>query len=197
MTEIEEMIVATPLSGVIDLSPPIWRFVLHWGDMGQSWGANRSLAQIHALLIVAPRALNAEEIAETLKLARSNVSTSLRDLIDWGLIRKSPILGDRRDHFEALGDVWEMATKIVALRKAREIDPAKAVLRSCLEDARADPQVAPAAVARLSEMDALIALLDDWYGQMNRIPKAQLLPLIRLGAKAVEFLAPFVGKKRE
>lgn len=198
MTEITDKPIDTPAGdAALALSPPIQRFVLHWGDMGQSWGANRSVAQIHALLFVAPRPMNAEEIAASLSIARSNVSNSIRDLIDWGLVKKSPILGERRDHFEAVGDVWEMATKIVALRKAREIDPAKAVLQSCLDDARQDPSVAPAAVARLSEMNALIDLLDDWYAQMNRFPKSQLLPLIRLGAKAVEFLAPFVGKKKE
>lgn len=187
MTEITE----TPVA----ITPAIERFILHWGDMGQTWGVNRSVAQIHALLFVAGRPMNAEEIADLLKMARSNVSTSIRDLTMWGLVRRVPILGDRRDFFEAEGDVWEMASKIVAIRKAREIDPAQEVLKSCIEDAAHDPAASPAAVRRLTEMKTLIDLLNDWYEQMNRVPKSQLLPLIRLGSKAVEMLSPFLKKK--
>lgn len=187
MTEITE----TP----IVLTPAIQRFILHWGDMGQTWGVNRSVAQIHALLFVEGRAMNAEEIADALMIARSNVSTSIRDLTNWGLVRRAPVLGDRRDFFEAEGDVWEMASKIVAIRKAREIDPAQEVLKACLDDAARDPAASPAAVSRLSDMKALIDLLNDWYEQMNRVPKSQLLPLIKLGSKAVELLSPFLKKR--
>jgi DNA-binding transcriptional regulator GbsR (MarR family) len=187
MTEITE----TPVA----ITPAIQRFILHWGDMGQSWGVSRSVAQIHALLFVAGRPMNAEEIAEALMLARSNVSTSIRDLVSWGLVRRAPVMGDRRDFFEAEGDVWEMASKIVAIRKAREIDPAAEVLKACLDDAAHDPAAAPAAVRRLEEMNALIDLLNDWYEQMNEMPKSKLLPLIKLGSKAVELLGPFMKKK--
>jgi DNA-binding transcriptional regulator GbsR (MarR family) len=180
----------------IVMTPAIQRFILYWGDMGQTWGVNRSVAQIHALLFVAGRPMNAEEIADALEIARSNVSTSIRDLTNWGLVRRAPQIGDRRDHFEAEGDVWEMASKIVAIRKAREIDPAAEVLKSCLDAARADPAAPPEAVRRLTEMKALIDLLDGWYEQMNRVPKSQLLPLIRLGSKAVELLGPLLGKKQ-
>ncbi|NWG92380.1 MAG: MarR family transcriptional regulator [Parvularculaceae bacterium] len=188
MTEIADKPVA--------MTPAIERFILYWGDMGENWGVNRSVAQIHALLFVAGRAMNAEEIADALKIARSNVSTSIRDLTNWGLVRRTPVFGDRRDFFEAEGDVWEMASKIVAIRKAREIDPAAEVLKACLDAAREDPAAAPQAVRRLTEMKALIDLLNDWYEQMNRIPKSQLLPLIRLGSKAVEMLGPLLGKKK-
>lgn len=179
----------------VTLTPAIERFILHWGDMGQTWGVNRSVAQIHALLFVAGRPMNAEEIADVLKIARSNVSTSIRDLAGWGLVRRAPVLGDRRDFFEAEGDVWEMASRIVAIRKAREIDPAADVLKTCLDDAAHDPAASAAAVQRLTEMKALIDLLNDWYAQMNAVPKSQLLPLIRLGSKAVEMLGPFLKKK--
>lgn len=176
------------------ITPSIERFVLHWGDMGATWGVNRSVAQIHALLFVAGRPMNAEEIAEALGLARSNVSTSIRDLTGWGLVRRVPVRGDRRDFFEAEGDVWEMASKIVAIRKAREIDPAQEVLKACLDDAAQDQGASPEAVKRLTELKALIDLGDDWYAQMNALPKSKLLPLIRLGSKAVELLTPFLGK---
>jgi DNA-binding transcriptional regulator GbsR (MarR family) len=186
MTEITEM--------PIEVTPAIRRFILHWGDMGGTWGVNRSVAQIHALLFVAGRPLNAEEIADALMIARSNVSTSIRDLLEWGLVRRAPVMGDRRDFFEAEGDVWEMTAKIVAIRKAREIDPAAEVLRACLDDAANDEATAPAAVARLTELKALIDLLDGWYQQMNRYPKSRLLPLIRLGSKAVDLLGPLLKK---
>jgi len=187
MTEITD----TP----IVMTPAVRRFVLHWGDMGTTWGVNRSIAQIHALLFVSGRPLNAEEIAEALQMARSNVSTSIRDLVDWGLVRRAPMMGERRDYYEAEGDVWEMASRIVAIRKAREIDPAAEDLRLVLEEAKADPATGEAAVARLSDLKALIDLLNDWYEQMNRVPKAQLLPLLKLGSKAVDLLAPFLKKK--
>ena len=177
------------------MTPAIERFVLHWGDNGQTWGVSRSVAQIHALLFVAPRALNAEEIADMLQIARSNVSTSIRDLMNWRLVRRVPQMGDRRDFYEAESDVWEMASKIVAIRKAREIDPAAEDLRSFLDAAEKDPAACPAAVARLGELKALIDLLNGWYEQMNRIPKSQLLPLIRMGSKAVDLLGPFLKKK--
>lgn len=177
------------------LTPAIQRFILHWGDMGQTWGVNRSVAQIHAMLFVAGRPMNAEEIADALLIARSNVSTSIRDLTSWGLVRRAPVLGDRRDFFEAEGDVWEMASKIVAIRKAREIDPITEDLKLFLADAARDATTAPVAVERLTELSALIDLLNAWYEQMNRVPKAKLLPLIRLGSKAVDLLGPFLGKK--
>jgi DNA-binding transcriptional regulator GbsR (MarR family) len=179
----------------IEVSPAIQRFILHWGDLGGQWGVNRSVAQIHALLLVSERPMTAEDIAEALGMARSNVSNSLKDLLGWSLVRRTPILGDRRDHFEAEGDVWEMVTKIVAMRKARELDPAAEVLRACLADARNDPAATPTAIRRLGELQELVNTLNDWYEQMNRVPKAQLLPLIKLGSKAVEMLAPFLKKK--
>src|SRR5438034_11413669 len=90
------------------LTPVSERFVLHWGEMGTRWGINRTVAQIHALLYLSPKPLNAEEIAETLGVARSNVSTSVKELQGWGIVKLSHVLGDKRDHFESMEDVWEM-----------------------------------------------------------------------------------------
>ncbi len=178
----------------VELSPAIRRFVLHWGDLGGQWGVNRSVAQIHALLMVSDRPLNAEEIAEALGLARSNVSNSVKELLTWNLIRRAPVAGDRRDHFEAESDMWEMVSRIVAMRKARELDPAAKVLNACLTDAKEDPASGEAAVKRLSDLQELIALLDGWYAQMNKLPKSRLLPLIRMGTKAVDLISPLLGK---
>ncbi len=99
------------------------RFILHWGDMGDEWGVNRSVSQIHGLLYLAEAPMTAEDIAETLGMARSNVSNSIKELLSWNLIRRVPILGDRRDHYEAETDIWEVAARIAARRKERETRP--------------------------------------------------------------------------
>ena len=116
----------------VKLPAAVERFVLHWGDMGSQWGVNRSVAQIHALLYLSGRPLTADEIALTLGLARSNVSNSIRELIAWNLIRRVPMKGDRREHFEAETDLWEIAMRIAAVRKERELDPAVDTLKSCV-----------------------------------------------------------------
>src|ERR1051325_1213850 len=108
------------------------KFVLHWGEMGTRWGINRTVAQIHALLYLAPRPLNAEEIAETLGVARSNVSTSLKELQSWRIVKLVHVMGDKRDHFESMKDVWEMFRVVLDERKRREIDPTLAMLRGCI-----------------------------------------------------------------
>src|SRR5437764_1095020 len=114
------------------LPAAVTRFVLHWGDLGSQWGVNRSVAQIHALLYLSERPLHAEEVADTLGLARSNVSNSIKELLGWGLIHRVPMLGDRRDHFAAETDIWEIVTRIAKGRKAREVDPAEAALLEAL-----------------------------------------------------------------
>jgi len=178
----------------LDLNPAIRRFILHWGDLGGQWGVNRSVAQIHALLLASDRPMPAEEISAALGIARSNVSNSLKELLTWSLVMRAPVAGDRRDHFVAESDMWEMVSRIVAMRKARELDPATRILNDCLDDARRDPTTPKAAVARLAELQELIALLNGWYDQMNKFPKSTLLPLIRMGAKIVDFVAPLAKK---
>src|SRR5882724_13205617 len=164
------------------------RFVLHWGDMGGQWGVNRSISQIHALLYVSERPRTAEEIAAVLGLARSNVSTSIRQLVAWDLIRRVPVKGDRREHFEAETDVWEIAMRIAAVRKEREIDPAVEALRACVADAERDPKLHPLAAKRLTDMLAFVEAMDRWYAQMLTVPKPKLAALIRLGARIVGLL---------
>src|SRR5437868_7483771 len=111
------------------------KFILHWGEMGTRWGINRTVAQIHALLYISPKPLHAEDIAETLTVARSNVSTSLKELQGWGIVRMVHVLGDKRDHFESMKDVWEMFRVVLDERKRREIDPTLIVLRECIAQA--------------------------------------------------------------
>src|SRR5215813_10642444 len=119
------------------LLPIEQRFVLHWGEMGTRWGINRTVAQVHALLFVSPKPLHAEEIATTLSVARSNVSTSLRELQGWGIVRVVHVLGDRRDHFETAKDVWEIFRTVSEERKRREIDPTLRTLNECVQELKA------------------------------------------------------------
>jgi DNA-binding transcriptional regulator GbsR (MarR family) len=170
------------------LHPAVERFVLHWGEMGGQWGVNRSVSQIHALLYVSERPLTAEEIAATLGIARSNVSNSLKELLGWDLIRRVPMRGDRREHFEAETDVWDMVRRIAAGRKAREIDPALAALRACMAAAEGDKTIHPVAARRLKDMLAFTEAVDAWYAQMLTVPKSKLAIIIRLGAKIIKFI---------
>jgi DNA-binding transcriptional regulator GbsR (MarR family) len=163
-------------------------FILQWGDLGGQWGVNRSVSQIQALLYLSERPQTAEDIAEALGMARSNVSNSLKELLQWELIRRVPILGDRRDHYEAETDIWELLLRIAAARKEREVDPALVALRNCLAQAKGDPAIHPIAIRRLGEMLAFTETLDSWYAQMLRLPRAKLAALLRLGAKVATFL---------
>ena len=170
------------------LAPAVEAFLLSWGDMGGQWGVNRSIGQIHALLYLAEKPMTAEEIAEDLSMARSNVSNSLKELLAWNLIRRVPVRADRRDHYEAETDVWEIAARIAARRKEREIDPALAALRRCSAEADDDPAVSPEARRRLKAMLDFTTALDRWYGQMLSLPRSKRDLLLRLGAKVASFL---------
>lgn len=171
------------------LPPAVEQFVLRWGDMGGQWGVNRSVAQIQALLFLSDRPLTAEDIAETLGMARSNVSNSIRELLGWKLIRRVPVLGDRRDHYEAEADLWQIMTHIARGRKEREIDPAVAALRHVLETADSDPQISPTARARLKEMQSFLGTLDTWFSQMVTVPPATLMALMKLGTRVVNLVS--------
>src|SRR5215510_110541 len=122
----------------MELTPLTTKFILHWGEMGTRWGINRTVAQIHALLYISTRALPADEIAETLSVARSNVSNSLKELQSWGIVKVVHVMGDRRDHFESVHDVWALFQIIMDERKRRELDPTVTVLRECVEKAKAE-----------------------------------------------------------
>ncbi len=159
------------------------RFVLLWGDMGGHWGVNRSIAQIHALLYVSERPMVAEEISDLLGMARSNVSNSLRELQAWNLIHRVPVRGDRRDHFAAETDLWEVALRIAEGRKQREIDPARQALRQALEEARDDAAVSGVASARLEEMDKFVDTLSGWYADMVALPRDRIVGLVKMGSR--------------
>jgi DNA-binding transcriptional regulator GbsR (MarR family) len=177
----------------MELTRAMERYVVHWGEMGARWGVNRSVAQIHALLYLSPRPLTAEEIADTLSIARSNVSTSLKELQGWGLANMVHVLGDRRDHFETEKDVWKIALTIVEQRKQREIDPTLSTLAQCVEEAKADPTTPRDAAERMEAVLEFLGTTSLWYDQVKTLPPPVLQKLVKLGAK----VARFVGLKRK
>jgi len=163
------------------------RFVLHWGEMAARWGVNRTVAQIQALLYLSPQPLNAEDIAARLQVARSNVSTSLRELQNWDLVKVVHLMGDRRDHYETQQDPWDLLRVVVRERKEREFDPTAAFLRGCVESrefAREDPGTQK----RLRETLALMEALSTWAEQMLSMDNAVLKRVVKLGAKVQALL---------
>ena len=170
------------------LTPAMERYILHWGEMGTRWGVNRSIAQIHALLFLSPRPLTAEEIADTLTIARSNVSTSLKELQSFNLVSVTHVMGDRRDHFEAEKDVWQIAFRVVEARKRREIDPTLSMLRQCLIDARSEGGDDPLVVERIEGMLEFVQASSGWYEDVRRLPQSVLVKLLKLGAKVARLI---------
>jgi DNA-binding transcriptional regulator GbsR (MarR family) len=171
--------------------PEVEAFILHWGEMGTHWGVNRSVAQIHALLYLSDRPLPAEEISDSLTLARSNVSTALKELQGYGIVRRTHVSGDRRDHFVAESDLWEMLMRISAERKRREIDPTIAFLAELKQRIDARDDVPPHIRERIGRMHEFIGTLAGWYEQVRRLPRSTLVSLMKLGGK----VARFVGGK--
>ena len=158
------------------------RFVLHWGEMAARWGVNRTVAQIHALLYLSGRPLNAEDIAARLQVARSNVSTSLRELQNWDLVKVVHLMGDRRDHYETLQDPWDLLRVLVKGRKKREFDPTVAFLQDCVDNP-AFAKEDPATQKRLRETLTLMETLSGWSQQMLGMENSVLKKLVKLGAR--------------
>lgn len=175
------------------LPPAVRAFVLHWGDMGNQWGVNRSVAQIHALLYLSERPLNADEIGDKLGIARSNISNSLKELVGWRLVRRVPVMGDRRDHFEAEVDLWQMLTRIAEGRKQREIDPAVAALEHCRAEAQGDPRISKVARGRIEAMYDFVKTMETWHDEMIQVSPSRLLLLIKMGRKVLTLIPG--GKK--
>jgi DNA-binding transcriptional regulator GbsR (MarR family) len=165
------------------MTPAAKKFVLHWGEMGQAWGINRTMAQVHALLFVSPEALDAESISALLDVSRSNVSTSLRELITWGVVRRVHIIGDRRDRFEALKDVMETFHVIMAERKRREMDPTIALLEHCVQEANLGGDAEQYTREQLEKMLDFTRMVTAWYGYIDRMPTPALQRLFAGGAK--------------
>lgn len=183
LTEISDGRTIAPM----ELTESARRFVLHWGEMGTAWGVNRTVAQIHALLFFHGRPLHAEEIAKTLVVARSNVSTSLSELRNWGLVRQTQVLGDRRDYFETSSDVWELFRTIVRQRKEREFVPTVQMLQALVASPEFENE-SPDAQDRVLETLRFMQTLGAWTDEMLRLSPATLEKVMRLGASVQKFV---------
>ena len=168
------------------LTPVQQKFVLHWGEMGLRWGINRTVAQVHALLFLSPQPLNADDLTGLLGVARSNISFCLRELQRWGIVKVTHVMGDRRDHFECMKDVWEMFRLILNERKKREIDPTVQLLRECAADAEKGRE--EYARERLSEMRDFLEAMSGWYDQIDAMSTPMVVKFVKLGDKLRKIL---------
>jgi DNA-binding transcriptional regulator GbsR (MarR family) len=170
------------------ISPLMETFIRHWGEMGARWGVNRSIAQIHALLYLSEDPLPADDIADALEIARSNVSNSLKELMGYQLVELVHLAQDRRDHFRAKQDPWDMVIAIVEERKRREIDPALAMVKSCAAQADSDPATPKGAKLRIKAMLELLTELDAFYAQVRRLSPPTLKRAVKMGDKLIRMI---------
>ena len=170
------------------MTPAIEKYVLNWGEMGTRWGTNRTVAQIQAVLYLSPKPLRADEIVDLLSVARSNVSTSIRELQSYGLVRMTHVLGDRRDYFESLHDVWELFRVIIQQRKQRELNPTLTMLRGCVDEVDGEEQTDPVTKERIRNMLEFVETTNSWYEEINDIPTSTLTKLMALGKKITKLV---------
>lgn len=173
---------------MIELTDIQRRFILHWGEMGTRWGINRTVAQVHALLYLSTRPLDAEEIQDTLSVARSNVSGSLRELQTWGIVKMVHVMNDRRDHFESMKDPWEMFRVVLDERKRREIDPTLLMLREALAEMKSKGDKDSVTVERLDSLRDFFEVTTSWYNMIRSWPTATLIRFMKLGDKVLKLL---------
>jgi len=164
------------------------QFIRRWGEMGQTWGINRTMAEIHALLYVTAQPLCTDDVMERLNISRGNASMSLRALCDWGIIRRIHRRGERREYFESLADVWEMFSIIAAERKRREMDPVLETIKQCRamleaeaigKQAAARPEVA-ATRQRLAGMEEFVVVTNKIFQQFISGARSGLTRIVRL-----------------
>jgi DNA-binding transcriptional regulator GbsR (MarR family) len=164
------------------------KFILHWGEMGTRWGLNRTVAQLHALLYISQKPLNADDIIAALAVARSNVSTSLKELQGWGIVKLVHVLGDKRDHFESLTDVWELFRIVMDERKKREFDPTMRMLQECIAEANKDKATGEYTEERLRELYSFFETTTALYAQVRRWPTAAIFKFIKTGDRVLKLL---------
>jgi len=170
------------------LTPVQQKFIRHWGEMGTRWGINRTVAQVHALLYISPDPLNADDIVAALEVARSNVSTSLKELQGWGIVRLVHVRGDKRDHFESMKDVWEMFRVVMDERKKREFDPTLHMLHECIAEAKSGKGADKYTEERLLELYKFFETTTTWYAQVRRWPTTSILKFIKAGDRVLKLL---------
>jgi DNA-binding transcriptional regulator GbsR (MarR family) len=173
----------------MQLTPAVEKYVLHWGEMGTRWGTNRTVAQIQALLYLSPEPMRADQICELLSVARSNVSTSIRELQSYGLVRMIHLLGDRRDYFESIHDVWELFRVIIEQRKQRELNPTLSMLRTCADEVEAEKDTDPVTKERIRNMLGFVETTSNWYEQISDIPTSTLTKIMKLGKGVTQLVS--------
>jgi DNA-binding transcriptional regulator GbsR (MarR family) len=172
----------------MQLTPVMQRYVIHWGEMGTRWGINRSQAQIQALLYLSPEPLHADEIVETLGIARSNVSVGLKDLVSWKLVSVTQKLGDRRDFFVAQKDPWEVVRLIVAARRQRELDPTVGFLKDCAASLESDKETPSHVKDQIRGQLEFMETFMGWYNTLTGLPQKTLLKMMRLGQRLAKVI---------
>ncbi len=171
------------------ISPATEKYILHWGEMGTRWGTNRTVAQIQALLYLSPKPLRADQIVDLLSVARSNVSTSIRELQSYGLVRMIHLLGDRRDYFESIDDVWELFRVIIEQRKQRELNSTLTMLRQCVSEVEQESQTDDITKERIRNMLEFIDSTNTWYEKIRSIPTSTLQKLMKLGTTITKLVS--------
>ena len=172
----------------MQMTPAVEKYVLHWGEMGTRWGTNRTVAQIQALLYLSPKPLRADEIVDLLSVARSNVSTSIRELQSYRLVRMTHVLGDRRDYFESLHDVWELFRVIIEQRKQRELNPTLTMLKSCAQQVDSEKETDPITKERIHNMLAFVDSTSKWYEEISAVPTSTLTKLMAMGKRITKLV---------
>lgn len=168
---------------MVSLTPVMEKIILHWGEMGSSWGINRTVAQIYALLYLSPEPLTADEVSSILAIARSTVSTGLHELQSWGVVKVLHVLGDRRDHFTTMNDIWEIFRRILDERKRREIDPTLEVLQESVKEMEIQSVDQPLVEDRVNDMLDFFETVSVVYEQYEKIPTDRLKDLFRMSNK--------------
>ncbi len=172
----------------MQLSPAVQKYVLHWGEMGTRWGTNRTVAQIQALLYLSPEPLRADQLCDLLSVARSNVSTSVRELQSYGLVSMTHLLGDRRDYFESIHDVWDLFRVIIEQRKRRELNPTLSMLRICAEQVEQEKDTNAVTKERIHNMLNFFETTSSWYDDIRDIPTPTLTKIMKLGRRITKFV---------
>lgn len=168
---------------MVKLTPVMKKIILHWGEMGSSWGINRTVAQIYALLYLSPDPLTADDVSSSLAIARSTVSTGLHELQSWGVVKVLHVLGDRRDHFTTMKDIWEIFRIILDERKRREIDPTLEVLQESVSELQIQGEDQEYVEERVNDMLDFFETVSVVYEQYEKIPTDRLKDLFRMSNK--------------
>jgi len=172
------------------ITPVIEKYINHWGEMGLRWGTNRTVAQIQALLYLSPKPLTAEEISSLLSVVQSHVSTSLRELQNYGVVNMTHIAGDRNDYFESIHDVWELFRVIIEQRKQKELSPTLKMLNECSIEIEKENEAHQVTRERIHNMLSFVNSINNWYEKIKSISNSALQKIMSLG----NAITKFVGK---